>query len=234
MNSRERFDQLPSYNGFRVDVTDPEEFDSHDAPDGVVFQKRIGLKEYVLRRPDDATKEKWQQEVVAVRDAIKTKDIEKIRQVIHHPYILEHWAEILENVTKEGPLTEEEESLLAISLWTMDKQGKWQGLVQAGKMLVKGGEHDLKQIVEHELATACVNSASLVEYLTEIFGIKGLVKRTGGRLSHRYWESDTGRVVDAWWGREVGGLFRSFVDYMESRNLQHDIVDMASNVTGSE
>jgi len=231
MNSRDKFNQIPSCDGFRVDVTDPKEFDSHDAPDGTVFQKRIGLKEYVLKRPDEATQEKWQQDVGLVLDAIKTKDLERIRTVINHPYILEHWDEILINVEKDGgPLDEEEQTLLAISLWTMDKQGQWKGLMQAGKMLVRGGEHDLRKIVEHELDAACVNSASIVEYFTEIFGIHGVVKRTGGRFSHRYWESDTGRVVDTWWGRERGGLFRSFADYMSSRNAQHDMIDIATNL----
>jgi len=232
MNSRERFDQLPSCNGIKADITDEEEFDSHGAPDGTVFQKKIGLKEYVLKKPDDATRDRWQQEVLAVREAIKTKDLEQIRQIIHHPYTLEHWTEIVVAVEKgAGALTEDEQSLLAISLWTMDKQGKWEGLVKAGKMLIKGGQHNLQQIVEHELATACVNSASLVEYLTEVFGIKGVVKRTGGRFSHRYWQSDTGTVVDTWWGREVGGVFRSFADYMESYTLKNGVIDRAKNLT---
>jgi len=225
-NPNSRFDSL------RVDPTDPEEFDiaSSPAPDGTVFKKRIGLKEYVLKSPDEATIEKWKAEVSTIIEAIKTRDVEKIREVIKFPYILQHWDQIFQNLEKvRGPLTEEEEIMLAISLWTIDRQGKWLGLPKGLKLVLSGGTHNLTDVIDHKIPTACVNSASVAEYLTELFGVKGLTKRTGGRISHRYWESDSGRVIDPWCGRELGGLFRSFDEYMAYRNPEHDVVERGSD-----
>jgi hypothetical protein len=180
--------------------------DGDPQEDQVVFEATFGPRKYKIKVGDKAQIEKWKDEITELHAAIKSGDLEKLEKLMKDGRYKKSIEKVMELQKKEG-LDEEGEKLLAISLLIMKRQSDWKGLFAAGMKLVKGGIRDLDRYFENIDSPSCLDAAVLVEYLTEIHNIKGVITRLAGRYTHWYWQSETGKVVDIWWGYGRGGLY---------------------------
>ena len=74
---------------------------------------------------------------------------------------------------------------------------------------------ELSSFLEEEGAPSCVDTSFLVKALAEQMGIKGevqkveksiIAKATFGAMVHRYFQTESGKVMDYWWSRGTAGL----------------------------
>ncbi len=172
----------------------------------VIYEAHFGPRKYQLKIGDKAEIEKWKNEIHKIHEYLLDDDKDGLKNFMKGGRYRRDVKKILEIQESEG-LDEEGKKLLSISLWIMKNQSDWRGFLAAGFKLIKGGMKTLDHYLKNVDSPSCLDAAILVEFLTEIYGIKGVVKKVAGRYSHWYWESETGKVVDIWWGYSRGGLY---------------------------
>lgn len=140
-----------------------------------------------------------------------------------------HAEKVYKILESEG-LDEEDKTLLAISLWILREQDKWKW--RTISKVLKGGTFSLSSFVQKKGLPSCLDSVVLTKRMAESFQIIGQVKLAEPdkhQFSHRYFQSESGKIVDVWWGRRNrGGLFQKEEDYEEKKNMAKHLCGFAS------
>ncbi len=186
------------------------EFDWHPEGDPedeqIIFETNLGPQKYQLKIGDRATVESWKMEISLLHQAIIEQDWERLQELMANGRYKRDIMKVMAIQQKEN-LDEEGKKLLAIALLLMKHQSDWRGFVSAGWKLIKGGVKNLDHYFDNNNSPSCLDAAVMVEYLTELFGVSGKVRRVAGRYSHWFWESESGKVIDIWWGYGRGGVY---------------------------
>ena len=163
---------------------------------------------------DRATIESWKKEIAQLHEAIVDGDFDRLKDLMAGGRYKRDISRVMEIQTREN-IDDEGRKLLAIALLLMKHQSDWRGFCSAGWKLIKGGVKKLDDYFDEVNSPSCLDAAVMIEYLTELHGMEGKIKRVAGRYSHWYWESISGKVIDIWWGYGRGGLYNNNEKYSE-------------------
>lgn len=102
----------------------------------------------------------------------------------------------------------EAKKLLSIGLWLWREQGgEWSGERKIIWKVLTENSVKLSSFLDKEGAPSCVDTSYLIKVLADQFGIKGEVEKVReGRLPHRYFKTESGKIMDYWWSRGTAGL----------------------------
>jgi hypothetical protein len=193
-----------------------------------LYETRIGLKPYSLATISPANIEAWKGEISQILSALQGGDFEEICEAVVRGGTKESSAVKftfdLQDVLKEV-LSEQSKTLMAIGLWYIKEKGPWHGRaigeLIAGMKLLIGGNHAPESFLGKDAQQpSCLDASIIIGEMAREFGISGAVYKLGSpKLTHRFWMSDDGEVLDAMWGWARGGIFKSkedFIHYMKT------------------
>lgn len=121
--------------------------------------------------------------------------------------------EVKKQVAETGVAFDDEaRQMLAIDLWIRRQQGgKWkkETLRKAFWRVASGQGSKIADVLNRDNAPNCIDVGYFVKALADQFAIRGDIKTTPsnkGGIDHRYFQTDSGKVLDYWWLKESGGL----------------------------
>jgi len=237
--------QSPELSLAVVTRTATQEADANKSIEGSVkfMAGPVKLRQYEIRGESPEVMAKWKGEVTAVldglKDAIATGDFAKVIEVcqdkIHTDDIKKGLAKLeLQSADTGIPVDEEAQKLLAIGLWIQREQGgKWKSgqveLKTAGRIL--SGSSQLADALSPENDPSCLEISHLVQAMSRELGIKGQIKTTPRfGVDHRYFASNSGKIMDYWWLRGTGGVA---LNEQAFKDAQLDAKTQSKNRLGS-
>ena len=119
---------------------------------------------------------------------------------------------------EQAKLDEEDKKLLAIGLWFDREKGifKFTPLI---KRLLAGTNYKMEDVVRKWGLPDCINSSVAIQEMAKQFGVDGVVAMpNNNRFEHRYFKSNSGKIVDVWWGGTRAGLFKSVDDFQQNKS----------------
>ncbi len=232
--------QSPELSAAVASQTATKEADANQSIEGSVNFRlpgtEVSLHRYTIRGESPEVMAQWKGEVAAVldglKDAITTGDFAKVIEIcqdkIHTDDVKKGLAKLeLQSADTGIPVDEEAQKLLAIGLWIQREQGgKWKTgqteLKTAGRILSGGSQ--LADALSPENDPSCLEISHLVQAMSRELGIKGEIKTTPRLgVDHRYFATDSGKIMDYWWLRNTGGVAlneQAFKDAREDAKTQ--------------
>ncbi|MFZ2226730.1 MAG: hypothetical protein WA064_05430 [Candidatus Moraniibacteriota bacterium] len=179
---------------------------------------KFGDRWYRIEGENKEKMTEWKNQITEILNCLADKDFHKKTNI--------YLDKIPQNIEREmgefgGSFDEEAKTLLSICLWLQREQGgKWVGNRKVLWRIMSKDSVTLSSILDRNSAPSCVDTSFLIKALAEEFGIAGEVKKLPmgkmnlipGKIAHFYFESETGKIVDFWWGRSskrgenTGGL----------------------------
>lgn len=101
--------------------------------------------------------------------------------------------------------------LLAIALFMFQNKARYK-FISGHLKAIFGGNYKLENFIGYENDANCVDIACLTRELAALFGIEGEI--TAGDYDHRYFVTDSGRVLDVMAGWQKGGIFNTEEEYL--------------------
>lgn len=196
----------------------------------------IKLRRYEIRGESPEVMFKWKEEVAAVLDGLKeglaSGDFSRFIAVSQEKFHTDDIKKILAKLELQSadtglPVDEEAQKLLAIGLWIWREQGgQWRTgkteLKTAGRIL--SGSSQLADALSPANDPSCLEISHLVQAMSRELGIKGQIKTTPRLgVDHRYFATDSGKIMDYWWLRGTGGVAlneQAFKDAREDTKTQ--------------
>lgn len=208
--------QSPEINPDVVEEQAKKEVDNFVEVWGAV--NKLGGEWYSIEGESKEKMAEWKNQVVEILNAMDDKNFHEKTNIY-----LDKIPQNIERESKEfgGSFDDEAKTLLAISLWLQREQGgKWAGNRKILWRIMSKDSTKLSSILDKNGAPACVDTSFLIKALAEEFDIKGEVKKVPmsksklipEKMSHFYFQSETGKIVDYWWarsskrGENTGGL----------------------------
>jgi len=204
----------------------------NEAPSPVLprelYRGRVGFSDYVITDEEREVIEEWASQIQELRDLIDSGDKDGLAELAKRENSRLYIGKFLEKLETEG-LDEEDKTLLSIGLWIQREQDKWRKWGVIIKVL-KGGTFNLSSFLENKGKSSCLDSSILVKRMAEHFHIAGQVELTNQKnpFSHRYFQSQSGKVVDVWWGWRRGGLFQNNEEFKKKKKMAKHLCGMAS------
>ena len=185
----------------------------------------VGPKWYSVEGESKETMEKWkteiQQVLTEVNSAIENGDFSGLSEVLGENFHENDLNKLFDKIDTESSeygqkFDDESKKLVSIGLWLWREQGgAWAGQRKIVWKVLTKDSAKLSSFLEDEGAPSCVDTSFLVKALANQMGIngnvqkveKGLVaKATFKKMSHRYFQTDSGKIMDYWWARGTAGL----------------------------
>lgn len=205
----------------------PEETPPPAAP-RELHREKIGFRDYVITDEEREVIEEWASQIQELRDLIDRSDKEGLTELAKRENSQPYINKVLEKLEIEG-LDEEDKTLLAIGLWIQREQDKWRKWRVIVKVL-KGGTFSLSSFLQDKGKPSCLDSSVLAQRMAENFHIAGQVElsQPENQFSHRYFRSQSGKVVDVWWGWRRGGLFQNEDEFEKKKKMAKHLCGKAS------
>jgi len=180
--------------------------------------ERIGIRDYKVIGVEDAEFNGWREEVLWIRDALKSGDREVVSQAILNGREKDtRKLDMVYKMLQAGNIDERGLTLLAIGLWCLKKKSRPPKVFAAIKKFYKGGEHSLSDFIDEHGNATCLDIAILAKELARSFGIDGNLYRFGAlKIGHACWISGKGEVLDIIEFDKRGGYFSSVKRYAEA------------------
>jgi hypothetical protein len=184
-----------------------------------LHRERISFRDYVIFDEKPEIIEEWVTQIREIRDAINKHNMENLDMVTRRENHQSHASKVYEILEKEG-LDEEDKTLLAIGLWIQREQDKWSNRRIIAKTII-GGTHGLSSFLRNKGKSTCLDLSVLTKRMAENFHIAGDVEfsQLDGRIPHRYFRSNSGKIVDIWLGWKRGGLFQNEKKFEEKEEM---------------
>ena len=176
-----------------------------------------GSKWYSVDGESRETMEAWKTQLEQILEnakmAIESQNFSSLSEIMGDDFIESDLAGIVEKLHHEANeygqvIDDEAMKLLSIGLWLWREQGgAWAGERKIiWKMLTKDSAK-LSSFLEEKGAPSCIDTSFLVKALADQLDIHGDVQKIGeGKLAHRYFQTDSGKIMDYWWSRGTAGL----------------------------
>jgi hypothetical protein len=193
---------------------------------------KIGKKWYSIEGESKEKMAEWKKQIAEIKNALGSENFSQLTNI--------YLDKIPDNIKKEskesgGEYDDEAKTLLSICLWLQRGQVKWAGNRKTFWKVLSKDSVKLSSFLDKKGAPACIDTSYLTKALAEEFDINGEVKKvpinknklTPDKMSHFYFRSNTGKIVDYWWGRDrdvgknTGGLKlnqRAYDKTIEERN----------------
>lgn len=133
-------------------------------------------------------------------DTFHTNDVAKlIGQIEAAKRVFEQAGIVLDN---------EAITLLAINAWMIKKQGgDWAGDLTTFSKALRRGTKRFSDLLNKNGAPSCVDTSYTIKAIAHELGFEGQIKQVQeGVIPHRYFETNSGKVMDYWWNRGQGGI----------------------------
>jgi hypothetical protein len=185
----------------------------------------VGPKWYSIEGESKETMEKWKAQIEEVlkevNQAGETGDFSGLSEILGENFYESDLGKLFDKIKAEAneygqEFDEEAKKLSSIGLWLWREQGgAWAGERKTVWKVLTKDSAKISSFLEEEGAPSCVDTSFLVKALADQLGIQGEVKKvergvmakaTFGKMAHRYFQSDTGKVLDYWWSRGTAGL----------------------------
>ena len=111
--------------------------------------------------------------------------------------------------------------LIAIDLWIKRQQGgKWkkETLRRTAWKIITGEGLKIVDVLDRDSAPNCIDVAYLAKAMSHQFGVYGEVNRVASAtpgIDHRYFRTESGKILDYWWLQESGGVALSASAYQK-------------------
>lgn len=184
-------------------------------PEGVIrkedmaFSGRFLGAKYEIKKTNPEQLEKWLEEVGQFSDAIRSKDIKRIIELVGQDHRLFDFEEIQKALNEEDVIDDETAKLWGVGMWLMKNQPRWPGNTPVLKKILSSETHNISDAIDKDAVGNCMDSAVLARELARRLGCEGDIKMRD--LVHRYLDSGTGILVDPWWAMPRGGIVRTWV-----------------------
>ena len=184
----------------------------------IVHTTYFGPRAYVITQNYPEQTSLWVLEIEEIIKALTQKDLIQARQLLGGGNYRGKIEEVYLTLIKEGLVDKEDVVLASIALWVQRNQNNWVGTWVVIRRIARGGFYDVTSFVKSGIRPSCLDTTVLFEVLAREFGISGAVKKTPSPYGHRYWQSQSGRIVDVLWGSWRAGLYR---DEKHFREITH-------------
>lgn len=198
----------------------PEEQPEAEPQKKVLHRERVVLGEYTITGESPEVMEKWHQQIQEIVDALQSRDLDKLTELMQGGKYKPNYEKIMEILWREVKNDKESLTLLGIALWILREQDKWAGHRKIVTKMLKGGEYSLSSFLETGGKPWCLESSVLAKTMAENFGIKGEVKKAP--IMHRYFQADSGKILDVWWGYRRGGIFQNHQQWKEGKKIREE------------
>lgn len=187
------------------------------APKKTLFEKRLGIRKYSIEDETPEVIAKWIEQIQEIHAALVRGDEESLMELMQGTKYEKNVSTVSALLETEN-LDEEDKKLLALGLWLLKDMKKWQE-GQVRKKVLLGGKFSVGAHLESQNGFNCIDSSVLIDRVAPELGITGSVKkaRIKNPYSHRYYETDSGKILDVWWGYQRGGLFQRRDDFEKRR-----------------
>ena len=184
-----------------------------------LYRERISFRDYVIFDEKPEVIEKWTAQIQEILDAIDKHNLQDLEKLTERHDRRSYAVEVCETLKEEG-LDEEDKTLLAIGLWIQREQDKWSNRRIIAKTII-GGTHGLSSFLRNKGKSTCLDLSVLTKRMAENFHIAGDVEfsQLEGRVPHRYFRSNSGKIVDIWLGWKRGGLFQNEKKFEEKEEM---------------
>lgn len=185
----------------------------------------VGPKWYSIEAESKEIMEKWKtqiEEVLAeVSKSIETGDFSGLSEVLGENFHESDLGKLVDKIEAEASeygqeFDDEAKKLVSIGLWLWREQGgTWAGERKTVWKVLTRDSVRLSSFLDKEGAPSCVDTSFLIKALADQLGIQGevqkvergvIAKATSGKMAHRYFQTDSGKVMDYWWSRGTAGL----------------------------
>ncbi|MEK9131032.1 MAG: hypothetical protein AAB429_02870 [Patescibacteria group bacterium] len=133
---------------------------------------------------------------------------------------------IIEDIKRQAKeegleLDAEAKQLLAIDLWIKRQQGgKWkkETLRRTAWKILTGEGSKIADVLDRDAAPNCIDVAYLAKAMSHQFGVNGEVRQLASGtpgIDHRYFQAQSGKVLDYWWLPKSGGVALSETTYQK-------------------
>ncbi len=194
-----------------------------------VFSEKIGLRDYKVSVEDEKVLEEWHKQIEEILTAISVEHINRevlnnivrsdreFQQLLKDGKFKRNLDWVFEQL-EQSNLDEEDKKLLAIGLWFDREKGMFKFTPLIKRLLV-GTNYKMEDVVKKWGLPDCINSAVVTQEMAQQFGVDGAVEaQDNNRFGHRYFKSNSGKVVDVWWGGNRAGLFQSVDDFQKNKS----------------
>lgn len=198
------------------EVAKPPELEE-EPQEKVLHRERIGFREYVITGEAPEVMEKWHGQILEIIGALQNRDLDKLLELMQsgkYKLDLQKITEIIGQEIKD----QEGLDLLGISLWILREKDKYAGNWKITKKMLKGGKYSLSEFLATGGEPWCLETTVLARALAENFGIKGEIKRAP--IGHRYFRSNSGKIIDIWWGFRHAGVFQNDQQWKENKVIK--------------
>lgn len=184
----------------------------------IVHQTFFGPRPYLITENHPEFTRQWVKEIRELFRALKKNDWERAQKLLQGGNFHKKVADVYGSLEREGLVGDRHLILASVGLWVQKNQDKWVGTMVVVRRIVKGGSFDLTEFLKPGGQPSCLDTAVLVEVLARGCGIEGMVRKTPSPYGHRYYQAETGEVVDCLWGSWRAGLFRDEGDFRHLTN----------------
>ncbi len=186
--------------------------DVRGAVGDILYSKRLGVRSYTVVGESAAVLATWKEEIEQLVLVLKEKNKALVKAAMTNDKKIRGNPKTITKMLNEEVLSEEDMTLLAIGIWILRSMRQWQrgDTFGSGVQLLVGGIHNVADAVNPSVNAPCIDICFLIQQIAKTFGIAGSVYRLGkSSLSHRVWQSTTGKIVDPMYGWKRGGFFAS-------------------------
>jgi len=194
----------------------------------------IGPKQYNIEGESKEVMEKWERQIREILEkvdkAIEDGDFTGLVKLLGENFHEHDLSVLVEKIKMEAErfgqeLGDEAKKLLSIGLWLWREQGgAWAGERKTIWRILTKDSASLSSFLDKAGAPSCIDTSFLIKALADQMGIAGDVKKidkgivakiTFGKMAHRYFQTDSGKVMDYWWSRGTAGLKMNPTAYTE-------------------
>ncbi len=183
----------------------------------IIYSRRFALKRYEVTAAGPETMETWKGEIAEIKASLEAgKDSGQMDAIVEKRDQKLSQMEGVWKMLNEEELDDEALTLLSVGLWAEMNAAKWQGISRAAIKLLKGGRRPLAETVAPDDVMTCLDRGVLINEIMKAHGIPGGVYTFGKtRFGHRFWISDSGRVLDPGYAWSRGGYCPDLDHYRE-------------------
>ncbi len=181
----------------------------------VVHSTCFGVRHYTITHNHPQLTKKWSKEVWQIYYLLKSDNQAELATVLAGKNYKKDIRKVLSRYYADGYGDDESLKLIAIGMWVFKNADSWAGFLRIANKILRGGRHDVTTFLQKGSHPCCLDVASLTHVLAAEMGVKGEIKRKRGPYGHRYWQSASGKVVDARFGAWRGGVFNNLAQYVE-------------------
>lgn len=193
-----------------------------------LFRQRMGLRDYKIIAPENVEEKmsEWSTLVNEILVVISADDFDdkKLYELLvdKKDQLRDSIAEAMPAVIKKiesRDLDKDDKILLAIGLWIARDRGSWQAIRSVAK-LIFGSEYKIEEVLDKSGAPNCIDTSVLEKAMAAKFGITGqVISKNNRKLDHHWFQTDSGKILDIWWGNKAGLLFKDEDDFFSNRQV---------------